>query len=319
MWLSSPTPSSCPPLTTPNSILYNASFGIYNPYTDTLDVHAFPNYTLNRDFHVGGVAWDPYTGLASVIIGQGNAFETRGVNISGTNVITKYNPLTKSFLWALNITDVAQGHYGGFNDIAHDAQGNTYVCGTFPASILKIDPKGQAITEWVPPVKPVNQTIRGYSGIVYVPKGNSILVLDSLLGKLFRFDASLSAPVPVRVPHTPDSPITGGDAIRLPPKYNNTVLLIAENARGVSVLRSKAGDWNTGVEYLGLIKKEGFGLPEGALTTSIVQIGDDKIYAVTDWFTDPIVSGTVAGGREVFPMVDITGLVDGLVSGDGKF
>ena len=272
-----------------------------------MDVISFPGNTLVKQFHVGGVAWDKYTGLATVIVGQGNAFETAGANISGDNIIKKYNPRTKTFLWSLNITQTAQGLYGGFNDITHDAAGNTFFCGTFPASILKVDPKGTAVVPWYLP-ESINHTVRGYSGIA--SHGDTIITLDSRLGKLFRFDATAAKGTPVAVPHAPEAAITGGDAIRLPLKFDGKVLLVAENGRGVSVLRSRDAAWKS-AEYLGLIPMDP-SLPTGALTTSVVQIGE-KIYAVTDWFGDPIVAGTVAGNKTSFPMIDITAKIDALL------
>ncbi|KAK1758940.1 hypothetical protein QBC47DRAFT_409747 [Echria macrotheca] len=290
-------------------ILFNASFGIYDPYKDKLQVLTFPGVSHIKQFHVGGVAWDKHTGLVSVIIGQGNAFETGGATISGDNFITKYDPVAQKFLWQLNATAVTQGRYGGFNDIAHDPAGNTFVCGTFPSSILKIDPRGAAVTPWYLPPEPLNHTVRGYSGIA-AAQGTTLIALDSLAGQLFRFDATAERGTPVAVPHFPNASIENGDAIRLPLKFGGKVLLVAENLRGVSVLRSRDGSW-TEAEYLGLIPQDR-SLPEGQLTTSMVQIGD-KIFMVTDWFADPVVPGTTAGNRTSFPMVDITGDIDALL------
>jgi hypothetical protein len=135
-------------------------------------------------------------------------------------------------------------------------------------------------------------------------------VLDSLLGQLFRFDATAKRGTPVLLPHTPDAAIIGGDAIRLPLKFQGKVLLVAENGRGVSVLRSRDATWKS-AEYLGLIPMDP-SLPAGALTTSMTQIGE-KIYTVTDWFADPIVPGTVAGNKTTFPMIDITAQIDALL------
>ncbi|KAK0620746.1 hypothetical protein B0T14DRAFT_236862 [Immersiella caudata] len=290
-------------------ILFNASFGVYDPYNDKLEVISFPGNTLVKEFHVGGVAWDKYSGLATVIIGQGNAFETVGANISGDNIIKKYDPRSKTFLWSLNITEVAKGEYGGFNDITHDAAGNTYFCGTYPSSILKVDRKGTAVVPWYLP-ETVDHTVRGYSGIA--SHGDTIITLDSRLGKLFRFDTTAAKGMPTPLPHVPDAAITGGDAIRLPLKFEGKVLLIAENRRGVSVLRSQDATWRS-AEYLGLIPMDP-NLPTGALTTSVTQIGE-KIYAVTDWFGDQIVPGTVAGNKTSFPMIDITAKIDALLLG----
>ncbi len=288
-------------------ILFNASFGVYNPYTDQLSVIEFPKLTHVKEYHVGAVAWDRYSNHASVIIGQGNAFETSGATISGDNILKKYNPVTGKFLWTLNITALTQGKYGGFQDITHDSAGNTYLVGTFPSSIVRANANGTALTPWYLP-ETVNHTIRGYSGIA--SHGNTILALDSLTGTFFRFDAALERGIPVPVPHTPAEPILRGDAIKLPLKYNGTVLLVAQHLRGIAVLRSRDGSWKE-AEYLGVVpNKEG--LDAGALTVSVTEIGG-KIFTVTVWFADQIVEGTVAGAKRRFPMVDITGEVDKLL------
>ncbi|KAK0621889.1 hypothetical protein B0T17DRAFT_618275 [Bombardia bombarda] len=287
-------------------ILFNASLGVYNPYKDKLTVINFPGVTLNPDFHVGGVAWDPYTGLASVIVGQGNAFNTDGANITGDNFIEKFDPRTQMFIWRLNITAVSKGIYGGFNDIAHDPDGNTFFCGTYPSSIMKVDPKGQAVIPWYLPAT-INQTARGYSGIV--SHSSTIVVLDSGVGKLFRFDAKSKRGTPTLVPIQPDQIFEGGDSIRLPIKYSGRIMLVALHARGVAVLRSRNADWKT-AEYLGLVPNSPT-LPAGASVVSTVQIGN-SLYIVNEWFGDSMVPGTLAGNRTTFPMVDITEQVDAL-------
>ncbi|KAK3390691.1 hypothetical protein B0H63DRAFT_539112 [Podospora didyma] len=287
-------------------ILFNASFGIYDPYKEALDVVEFPGYTQHREFHVGGVAWDPHSGLASVIVGQGNAFETAGANISGTNLLKKYDPLTRKFLWTVNLTATTQGSYGGFNDAAHDPEGNTYICGTFPSSILKINPQGAKVVPWYLP-QATDHTIRGISGIA--AHGNTLLGFDSGTGVLYRFDATASTGTAIPVPFTPDQPLTSGDSIRLPIKFKGRVLLIA-NARGIAVLRSKDASWRT-AEFLGVVPNAS-DLPPGPIIVSSVQIGE-KLYIVNDWFADPIVPGTTAGGKTSFPMVEITKQVDDLL------
>ena len=46
-------------------------------------------------------------------------------------------------LWRVNLTALSGGRYGGFNDVAHDGAGNTFVCGTFPSSIVKVGARRQ--------------------------------------------------------------------------------------------------------------------------------------------------------------------------------
>ncbi|KAK3312301.1 hypothetical protein B0H66DRAFT_538595 [Apodospora peruviana] len=291
-------------------ILFNASFGIYDPYKDKLEAISFPGVTLNPDFHVGAVAWDKYTGLASVVLGQGNAFNTAGANISGDNYFRRFDPVSHKFLWSVNITALTQGKYGGFNDIAYDPAGNSYIVGTYPSSILKVTPDGKSITPWyLPPV--IDHTVQGYSGIV--SQGNTIVVLDSgTSGSLFRFDIRDVVRTPIPVPLTPPYVTDGGDSIRLPLKYDGKVMLVAEHIRGVTVLRSKDASWRT-AEYLGTVPNAP-GLPAGALVVATTQIGD-KLYIVNDWFDFPPVPGTVAGNKTSFPMIDITEQVEALLCG----
>ncbi|KAK0717790.1 hypothetical protein B0T26DRAFT_623183, partial [Lasiosphaeria miniovina] len=295
-------------------ILFNGSFGIYDPYGDKLDVVRFPGYSLDAAIHMGGVGWDARTGLASAIVGQGNAFNTAGAVVGGDNLLKKYDPRTRAVVWTVNLTATTQGAYGGFNDVAHDPAGNTYVCGTFPSSILRVDARGTHVTAWYPPAEPVDHTVRGFSGIV--AHGITLVALDSGAGKLVRFDATAAtAGTGVVVPVAPNVSIAGGDAIHLPAKFGGRVMLVAEHAAGVAVLRSRGGDGDaswTAAEHLGVVPNSVAALPPGALVVSTTQIGD-RLYIVNDWFADPVVSGTVAGNKTAFPMVDITRQVDELL------
>jgi len=61
------------------------------------------------------------------------------------------------------------GLYSGFSDTAHDADGNVFVVGTYPKSIVKIDAEGKSVEAWYPPPaeQPVivnDATVRGFSG-----------------------------------------------------------------------------------------------------------------------------------------------------------
>jgi hypothetical protein len=288
--------------------LFNASFGIYHPYQDKLEVITFPGITNNGVQHVGGVGWDKYTGLVSVLINAGAAFNTAGADVSGDNIIKKYNPFTKQFVWSINLTDITQGAWGGFNDVTTDIFGNTYIVGTFPGTITRVDRKGTKAVPWyLPPV--IDHRVRGYAGIAST--GDTVLAMDSSIGQLYRFDASAAQGTPVLVPHTPNTTISGSDAIHLPLKYAGKVMLVAEHVNGVTVLRSKDGRWLS-CEHLGTIPNA-VGLPSGALVVSTTQIGN-SLYMINDWlFGDPIVPGTNAGNKTSFPMIDITAQVEALL------
>jgi hypothetical protein len=89
----------------------------------------------------------------------------------------------------------------------------------------------------------------------------------------------------------------------LPPKYNNTVLLLAVPASGVEVLRSKDDLWDA-AEGLGHIPNV---IPAGNVT-AVVQIGN-RIYMNEEFFGD-----AQPGNRTSFPYVDITEEVENLLA-----
>lgn len=106
--------------------------------------------------------------------------------------------------------------------------------------------------------------------------------------------------------------IVDGQSLRkllpdLPPKYNNTVLLVSVPAAGVEVLRSKDGLWDT-AEGLGRVSNNA-PAANGGNVTAVVQIGS-RIYMNEEFFGD-----AQPGNRTRFPYVDITEDVDRLLAG----
>ncbi|GAB1316067.1 Trichothecene biosynthesis protein [Madurella fahalii] len=291
------------------SILYNSSIGIYSPATSQLSVLPIPSQTLNPTYHIAGVIWDKHSSLVSAVVTQALAFRTGGVNITGDNWLNKYDPAAGRWLWSANLTTVSGGRYGGFNDVAHDRAGNSWVCGTFPGTILKVDKTGRHITEWYVP-RQVNRMVWGFTGIEVV--GRALLVVDVAKGALLRFEdiRKEKGGEPVRVPVEPVPTIVRSDAMRLPDKYGGKVLLITDQSRGVLVLRSR-DKWKT-AEYLGLVPNDAT-LPPGALTAAVSQMAN-RIYMVPNWFGEPRVEGTLTGNRTTFYLVDITEQVDELLS-----
>ncbi|KAK3368387.1 hypothetical protein B0H63DRAFT_565085 [Podospora didyma] len=288
------------------SILYNASIGVYNPYTNSLTSLSFPGQSFSSQFHIAGVAWDKYTSLISVIVTQGSAFRTLGRNVRGDNWLNRYDPIGRKFLWSANLTTVSRNRYGGFNDLVHDKDGNIWICGSFPGTLLRVDRSGRKIVEWYVP-EVINTTIFGFTGIALA--GKTLLVVDESTGSVLKFDTRKKGnPVPLAV--TPEMTVERSDAMRLPDKYEGKVLLITDHDRGVLVLRSKDG-WKT-AEYLGLVPSDPT-LPPGALTAAVSQIGQ-RICMVPNWFFDSKVpAGGLAGNRSTFYLVDITGQVDELL------
>ncbi|KAI0384207.1 hypothetical protein F5Y04DRAFT_278211 [Hypomontagnella monticulosa] len=292
--------------------LFNASVVVYDPYkAETVETLEFPGITRTRPFHVGGVAWDPYTNLISILVDSAVPHETADHEISGDDFIKRYDPVKKEYLWSLNITEVTQGLYGGQQDVEHDARGHVYILGSYPGTLLRVKPDGSSIEPWYLPEK-IDHTYYGLTGLAAT--GDILLASDiknnSGSGEIYRFDMTAEKGTPVLVPRTPNDPILDFDAIYLPPKYGGKVLLISEHSRGVSVLRSADGKWET-AEYLGLIPNDPT-LDEGGANTATVEISGN-IYMVVEWFGDPIVAGTSAGNRTEFPLTDITDQVEKLL------
>ncbi|PVI00926.1 hypothetical protein DM02DRAFT_728209 [Periconia macrospinosa] len=286
------------------SALFNATLAIHDPYKDTTEIISFPNITQNPAFHLSGVATSPYTNLTSVVVNAGAAFDTGGEDISGTNLLLLWDPTTKKELYRVNLTETTKGTYGGFQDVEFDKEGNVYVVGTFPSSILRVENNGTKVNEWFN--SNGNHTITGFQGLAAT--GDILLANDNAdypNGSLVKFDMTASKGLPTTVPIIPPRPISGSDAIYLPPKYDNTVLLLAVPATGVEVLRSKDGLWNT-AEGLGQVSNNVMAAHRGNVT-AVVQIGS-RIYMNEEFFGD-----AQPGNRTQFPYVDITEEVEKLL------
>ncbi|CAI6331578.1 unnamed protein product [Periconia digitata] len=129
-------------------VLFNATLGIHDPYQSTTEIISFPDITGNPTFHLSGVATNPYTNLTSIVVNAGAAFDSGGQNIAGTNLLLLWDPATKEEVYRVNLTETTQGIYGGFQDVEFDSEGNVYVVGTFPSSILRVEDNGANVNEW---------------------------------------------------------------------------------------------------------------------------------------------------------------------------
>ncbi|KAJ5010858.1 Core trichothecene cluster (CTC) protein 14 [Colletotrichum sp. SAR 10_99] len=288
--------------------LFNASVAVYDPYKDSVvDILTFDGITHNPNLHIGGVQVDQHTKLVSVVVDAAAAFNTAGQDISGDNFIIKYDPAKKQVLWNKNITAVTQGQYGGFQDIEHDPRGNTYVVGSFPGTIMKVDPQGSAVDPWFLPQQ-INHTKMGFSGLAAT--GDILLANNNEDHQIYRFNMKDDRGKPELVPRTPEVSLDSTDAIYLPPRYDGKVLLIAENLKGITVLRSQDGSWKS-AEHLGTVPNNSTAA-QGGIVTAPVQIGDN-LFMVEEFFADPPVSGSTAGNRTSFPLVDITSDVERLL------
>ncbi|RMD39536.1 hypothetical protein DV735_g5603, partial [Chaetothyriales sp. CBS 134920] len=289
-------------------VLWNASVAIYDPYADSItEILEFPGITRSASEHVGGVQWDEYTGLVSILVDSAAPWATGGADVSGDNLVIKYNPVTREYLWTANLTALTQGEYGGFQDVEHDSRGNTYVVGTYPGTIVRISKCGNEIVPWYLP-ETIVTTQQGYSGIQAV---GDVLLANAASGQIYRFDLTQDKGEPVLVPITPNVTYLDTDAIYAPPKYGGKVLLVSSHLSGIQVLRSEDG-WQT-AEYLGTVPNPSSAVDAGFQVTAAVQIGSNGVYIVDESFADPWVEGETAGNRSLFPVPDITAAVESLL------
>lgn len=308
-------------LTLMHSVLFNASVGVFNPYTKDLETITLPGISGDPALHLGPALPDAQ-GHLSVLVDAGAAFNTAGKDISGANIILKYDFDQRQVIWQRNITEVVtQGAWGGFQDVEHDKDQNIYIVGTYPGTVLRVDKDGNGLKPWFLPAADelANTTVAGFAGLASIPQQDVLLTNNNVDGQIYRFDgvSKSETGTPVLVPRTgpngtqPSAPIGFSDAILLPAKYNNTVLLVAEDLVGVWVIRSRDGSWKS-AETLGVVSNN---VPEsqGGQVPAAVQIGPDALFSLEEWFTDPVVEGTNAGNRSAFPIVSITAQVDDLL------
>ncbi|GAB1192588.1 hypothetical protein APSETT444_001781 [Aspergillus pseudonomiae] len=264
------------------SALYNSTVAVYDPYKrEVVDNIHLPGLSGDPVLHMSGVVVDPQ-GQLSVIVDAGAAFDTQGQDISGDNFLVKVDPRHGQVLWRKNLTEVTNGVYGGYQDAAHDAHGNTFVVGTFPASIIKVGPNGSTAIPWYLQPQP-NQTVPGLSGLA--ARGDILLGTDGSDGQLYRFNMTEEMGHKVHVPLKGSNATRIGnslDGILLPKQFNGTVLLVSDTTDGTAVLRSADGLW-TSAEMVGTVpnvyaSRNGFSVDN-------VEIGG-SLYSVTEFFLD---------------------------------
>ncbi|POR32504.1 Uncharacterized protein TPAR_07303 [Tolypocladium paradoxum] len=292
------------------SVLYNATVAVYdvakNKVVDTISI---PELTGNQALHASGVQMDGRDQL-SIVINAGAAFNTEGKDISGDNFLIKYDLAKKTVAFKFNLTAVTNGAYGGYQDVEHDKDGNSFVLGTYPSSIIRVSAEGENAVAWYKAPSP-NQTAHGYTGLVM--HGNKLIVSDGQDGQLYSFDSQARTGEPVRIPlEAAAGNETVGqnlDGLYMPSLHKGNVILASDNIAGTVVLRSK--NW-TSVEKLGTIPNPL--VDQNGSTVASVQIAQ-RIYSVTQYFQDAAnpVPGTFAGNRTDFPLYDITEQVQKLL------
>jgi len=275
------------------------------------------NVSYNPLLHTGGVDYDARTGLISLIASAAPPFYTRGNDTSGPNYAYLYDPTNQKIVYTVDLNAaVTHGNYTGFQDAEQDPRGNMYVVGTYSASIVRIGPDGRDVKTWYVQ-EPVTTTRGGFSGIAST--GDILLVGDKNGGnggRLVRFDSREETGDPYYVPldrpvnSTFNTTLPTSDGVYLPPKYNDTVLLMAQQAAGTAVIVRKDGNWDS-AEFKGWIPCATEGAANGSIVTANVQIAE-SIYTVQEWLDWPP-EGSLAGNRTTFPMIDITEAVEDLV------
>ncbi|GAB1317804.1 hypothetical protein MFIFM68171_08014 [Madurella fahalii] len=299
------------------SALFNGSVAVYDPYKDeTIRIITFPNITYVPGQHASGLDYSSKSGLLSVVLNSETPFLTGGANVSGDNWLVKYDPVCNRELWRTNLTAVTEGRFGGFQDVSVDTKSNSYVIGTYPKSILKVDKHGLNAEVWYPP-QSTNTAIRGYTGVaaledvLLVVNTEEVPASNPSKSEIYRFDMTEPEGRPVLVERTPNLPIGVANRIHLPVAYGGRVMLVSEQLLGVTVLRSVDGSWKT-AEHLGSIRSN-WPIPFDRILPTTVQVGPRNQYMVGQHFPGDIVPGTTAGNRSEWEMFDITAMVEELL------
>lgn len=292
------------------SVVYNATVAVYDAAkNEVVDTISIPELSGNPVLHASGVQMDGPDRL-SIMINAGAAFDTEGQDISGDNFLVKYDLEKKETIFKSNLTAVSKGIYGGYQDIEHDKAGNSFVVGTFPSSIIRVNADGTETVPWYLSPSP-NKTTHGYTGLVM--SENKLIVADNLDGQLYSFDSQAEKGVPVRIPLSPRNETLGQniDGVYMPSLHNGNVILVSDNSAGTIVLRSKDAKWES-AEKIGTVPNAL--VAQGGFTVASVQIAE-RIYSVTEFFLDAAnkVPGTSAGNRTEFPLFDITDQIQKLL------
>ncbi|KAK9444434.1 TRI14-like protein [Metarhizium brunneum] len=289
------------------SVLFNASVAVYDPAkNDVTNVITFPGLTGNPALHATGVRVDPLDRL-SVVINAGAAFDTLGKDISGDSFLVKYDLKTGQTVFKANLTAVSNGFYGGFQDVEHNKEGDSFVLGTYDSSIIRVSTNGKHIVPWFVGTTPTSNV--GFTGLA--TSGHNLIVADQTDGQLYRFDTRRERGEPVRIPLGHGNETIGKDldAVYMPPRYNGRIILVSDLNLGTVVLRSRDASWNF-AERLGSIPSPYH--DQGGISVATVQIGD-RIYSLNLFLGE---TNTVPDGddrnRTDNPLQDISAEVERL-------
>lgn len=288
---------------------------VYDPYRDEYESIVFPGITGNDDYTITGIDYD---GMGSMYFAATSytAFEatTSGnpalANFTGPNSIIRYDTKARKILWTTDLVPLQNQVFQqtgklvtGFQDMAEDDQGNTYVIGSFGSIIIKISRNGTPEI-WYQP-KNINDTL--VSGGI-VRSGDKIVINDRVAPGLLTFDINepKGLPVFVRPEGFPTNYTGGGDGLLLPARYDGKVILWSDDFYGTRVVGSR-NNWKT-AEYLGLVLMDDSLSKQGGYTTDSFEVGQ-TIYSLTEFFS----STRSVKPKQEFLMVDMTKQIDELV------
>ncbi|KAH6676977.1 hypothetical protein F5X68DRAFT_246030 [Plectosphaerella plurivora] len=293
------------------SVLYNSTVAVYDPGANRVDrIIEIPGLSYDPLLHSSGVKLDGPDKL-SIVINAGRAFETGGQNRTGENFLVKYDLAQDKILWQANLGVATNNAVTGYQDVEHDGQGNSYVVSSFPESIVRVSADGQSVTPWY--VLAEGQQSTGMSGLAKFDD-KMVLATNVSGSSITAWDLTQDTGVPRSVPVTGlpanETLFMLSDGLYLPPRYEKTILLIADGVKnGVAVVRSNDG-WAS-AQYLGFVANP---VPEGgSLAAASVQLGDN-VFLIPAFFTMERVAGTLAGPQSAFPLPDITAEVEALVN-----
>ncbi|KAG9506592.1 hypothetical protein J7337_000125 [Fusarium musae] len=300
------------------SSIYNASIAVWDPYSSSLErIISIPGITHSLDKRLSGTIIDPTNNVLSAVVEAASFFTSAGNDVSGDNFVVKVD-LNTFETKKINLTAVTKGQYGAFLDIDNGLDGDLYVNGAYPSSILHVDCEDKVSPLYVrEPTTPPRSF--GFGGVVRV--GHDLIASDNTNHQLVKFAIHSGHHLPVVIPQTNYHNFSGGSSLSLPDRYGGKVMLMAEdvidkNTSGVSVFSSK-DNWKT-ARFVGFIESVDRKLypASGALSqTSAHELGE-RIYSSV-LFYDNKVNPTMGGNRSDFALRDITDSVDSLLKTNG--
>ncbi|PFH61251.1 hypothetical protein XA68_17885 [Ophiocordyceps unilateralis] len=295
------------------SVLWNNSVAIWDPvHNQIVGSLDDPKYTGRTDLHANAVSVDECRDELTTGFTAATAWDTNGRVITGQNNIARYSLSTFQRIWDVDLSNVTHNKYGGYQDVAQDVQGNIFVAGTYPPSLLRVVPSTRMVDIWY--LGPPDSNIAGLQGLVNYQDKKILATYQtqSIEGsQLVSFNINHPGrpkPIPVKQGNRVTNRVgTILDAAVLPPLYGQKVLLAPDAHAGTVVLYSD-DDWNT-AHRLGVVPTLFPGEPNGPSVVSSVQAGQ-RVFSIYEFFEDGVVKAPGLpkgpGNRNFFPLQDVT-------------